>query len=280
MTNSTVAKKDVQKLQRAIIDGLEDVKAQDIQVFDTEHLSALFERVIIASGTSNRQTKALAGSVRDAVRDAGFPKPRVEGETNGEWIIVDCGAAVVHVMQPNFRTYYNLEELWGEKPVRLKFGSAKPTTAEAEAEEDESVKPLKKGAEPEQTLRRSNAAKKGVAEAFPSKAQLQKTTASKSSASKSTAAKSAAKPAVKKPASKLPAPEAPVSLLEPVKAARKAPAATKSAAKPAVKVAAKKVPAQKIAVKRVTINDPVKLAAKKPAAAKKAPAKKAVVRKA
>jgi ribosome-associated protein len=278
MTNSTVAKKDVQKLQRAIIDGLEDVKAQDIQVFDTEHLSALFERVIIASGTSNRQTKALAASVRDAVRDAGFAKPRVEGETNGEWIIVDCGAAVVHVMQPNFRTYYNLEELWGEKPVRLKFGSAKP--ASADVEDDEPVKALKKGAEQEQTLRRSNAAKKGVAEAFPSKAQLQKTSASKSSAGKPSAAKSAAKPAAKKPASKLPAPEAPVSLLEPVKAARKLPATAKTAAKPAVKVAAKKVPAQKIAVKRVTINDPVKLAAKKPAAAKKAPAKKAAVRKA
>jgi ribosome-associated protein len=278
MTNSTVAKKDVQKLQRAIIDGLEDVKAQDIQVFDTEHLSALFERVIIASGTSNRQTKALAASVRDAVRDAGFAKPRVEGETHGEWIIVDCGAAVVHVMQPNFRTYYNLEELWGEKPVRLKFGSAKP--ASADVEDDEPVKALKKGAEQEQTLRRSNAAKKGVAEAFPSKAQLQKTSASKSSAGKPSAAKSAAKPAAKKPASKLRAPEAPVSLLEPVKAARKLPATAKTAAKPAVKVAAKKVPAQKIAVKRVTINDPVKLAAKKPAAAKKAPAKKAAVRKA
>ncbi|MDB5849927.1 MAG: ribosome silencing factor, partial [Rhodoferax sp.] len=90
----TVAKKDTQKLQRAIVDGLEDVKAQDIAVFDTEHLSALFERVIVASGTSNRQTKALAASVRDAVRDAGFSKPRIEGEENGEWIIVDCGAAV------------------------------------------------------------------------------------------------------------------------------------------------------------------------------------------
>ena len=103
MTTQTVVKKDVQKLQRAIVDGLEDVKAQDVQVFDTEHLSALFERVIIASGTSNRQTKALATSVRDAVRDAGFPKPRMEGESNGEWIIVDCGQAVVHIMQPSFR---------------------------------------------------------------------------------------------------------------------------------------------------------------------------------
>ena len=126
MITDTAAKRDTQKLQRAIVDGLEDVKAQDIQVFDTEHLSALFERVIIASGTSNRQTKALAASVRDAVREAGFPKPRIEGEANGEWIIVDCAQAVVHIMQPSFRTYYHLEELWGEKPVRLKFGAVKP----------------------------------------------------------------------------------------------------------------------------------------------------------
>ena len=126
MTTATTAKKDIQKLQRAIVDGLEDVKAQDIKVFDTEHLSALFERVIVASGSSNRQTKALASSVSDAVREAGFPKPRLEGEANGEWIIVDCGQAVVHVMQPNIRLYYNLEELWGDKAVRLKLGMAKP----------------------------------------------------------------------------------------------------------------------------------------------------------
>lgn len=126
MTTDTIAKKDTQKLQRAIVDGLEDVKAQDIQVFDTAHLSPLFERVIVASGTSNRQTKALAASVRDAVRDAGFPKPRIEGEANGEWIIVDCSQVVVHIMQPNFRSYYHLEELWGEKPVRMKLGAARP----------------------------------------------------------------------------------------------------------------------------------------------------------
>ena len=132
MTLKTVAKKnDIQKLQRAIVDGLEDVKAQDIVVFDTEHLSALFERVIVASGTSNRQTKALSASVVDAVREAGFNKPRVEGEGNGEWIIVDCGQAVVHIMQPNIRQYYNLEEIWGDKPVRLKLGAAKPATKKA-----------------------------------------------------------------------------------------------------------------------------------------------------
>jgi ribosome-associated protein len=112
---------DIRKLQRAIVDGLEDVKAQNIVVFNTQHLSPLFERVIIASGTSNRQTKALAASVRDAVKAAGGPPPRMEGEANGEWIIVDCGPAVVHVMQPAFRDYYHLEELWGDKPVRMKL---------------------------------------------------------------------------------------------------------------------------------------------------------------
>jgi ribosome-associated protein len=124
----TAAKKDVQKLQRTVVDSLEDVKAQQLVVFDTEHISSLFERVVIASGTSNRQTKALAASVRDKVREAGFPKPRIEGEDNGEWIIVDCGAVVVHIMQPTIRQYYNLEEIWGEKPVRSKLGAVKPAT--------------------------------------------------------------------------------------------------------------------------------------------------------
>ena len=250
MTTSTVAKKDIQKLQRTIIDGLEDVKAQDIQVFDTEHLSALFERVIIASGTSNRQTKALAGSVRDAVRDAGFPKPRVEGEANGEWIIVDCGAAVVHVMQPNFRQYYNLEELWGEKPVRLKFGSAKP----AVAEEVVPVKPAKKAVEVEGSLRRSNAAKKGVAEAFPSKAQVKKTMATKSAATKTPVKKAAAKRAPEKSPdetglAKKPAAKAVVKTViveAPAKVASK-----KAVAKAPAKTAAKKAPAKKPAARTV-----------------------------
>ena len=112
---------DIRKLQRTIVDGLEDVKAQDIAVFNTEHLSPLFERVIIASGTSNRQTKALAASVRDAVKAKGYSVMRTEGEDYGEWIVVDCGAAVVHVMQPAIRDYYHLEEIWGEKPVRMKM---------------------------------------------------------------------------------------------------------------------------------------------------------------
>ncbi len=202
MTTSPANKKnDIQKLQRAIVDGLEDVKAQDIRVFDTEDLSALFERVIVASGTSNRQTKALAASVRDAVRDAGFSKPRIEGEGNGEWIIVDCGQAVVHIMQPSFRQYYNLEELWGEKPVRLKLGVAKPAApAKVVAEAAKPKAPA--------TLRRSNAAKIGVAEAFPSKAQVRKNeeaaekAAKKSAAAKSPARKSASSDTAPKPTAK------------------------------------------------------------------------------
>ena len=214
MTTPTAVKKDTQKLQRAIVDGLEDVKAQDIVVFDTEHLSALFERVIIASGTSNRQTKALASSVVDAVREAGFPKPRIEGEANGEWIIVDCAQAVVHIMQPNFRQYYHLEELWGEKPVRLKLGAAKPAVAE-------SAKPAAKAApKGEPSMRRSSAAKKGVEAAFPSKAALKK------AAAKTAPAK---KPATKKPAVKTAAKT--VVVKAPVKAAAKSAVAKKPAAK-------------------------------------------------
>lgn len=154
MNTEAAAKKDTQKLQRAIIDGLEDVKAQDIQVFDTEHLSPLFERVIVASGTSNRQTKALAASVRDAVREAGFGKPRVEGEANGEWIIVDCGSAVAHIMQPAIRQYYHLEEIWGDKPVRTKLGATKPTIAKATEEKAPAAKNT--------SLRRSSAAKTAI----------------------------------------------------------------------------------------------------------------------
>jgi ribosome-associated protein len=132
---------DIRKLQRAIVDGLQEVKAQNIEVFNTEHLSPLFERVIIASGTSNRQTKALASSVRETVKSRGMQVLRTEGEANGEWIIVDCGAAVAHIMQPAIRDYYHLEEIWGGKAVRMKLaetsrgarGAAGPA-AEARAE--------------------------------------------------------------------------------------------------------------------------------------------------
>ncbi|HWP11502.1 MAG TPA: ribosome silencing factor [Ramlibacter sp.] len=171
MTHEAAAKKDTQRLQRAIVDGLEDVKAQDIAVFNTEHLSPLFERVIVASGTSNRQTKALASSVRDAVREAGFPKPRVEGEENGEWIIVDCGAAVAHIMQPAIRTYYHLEEIWGDKPVRLKFGAPKPAAPEPAAKKATAKKtPAKTAPMKTATAKKKATAKKAVTAKTPVKA--------------------------------------------------------------------------------------------------------------
>ena len=179
MTQAT-EKKDVQKLQRTIVDALEDVKAQDLVVFDTEHLSSLFERVIIASGSSNRQTKALAASVRDKVRNAGFGKPRIEGEDNGEWIIVDCGPVVAHIMQPNIRQYYHLEEIWGEKPVRLKFGAPKPAAPKPKAVE------------------KKPAAKKAAAKKAPAKSAGAK---SASKPASKPAAKSTTKPAAKKAAS-------------------------------------------------------------------------------
>jgi ribosome-associated protein len=235
MTTETAAKKDIQKLQRVIVDALEDVKAQEIVVFDTEKQTALFERVMIASGTSNRQTRALAMSVRDAVNKAGFGKPRIEGEDNGEWIIVDCGSAVVHVMQPAIRSYYHLEELWGDIPVRLKFGSEKiaakspaKTSAKKLTATQEAMIQIDKGdkAEKPMTLKRSNAAKTGVAEAFPSKAAIKK-----EAAIKSTKAAAAKKIAAKTPAAKKAA----------AKTTAKAPAAKKA---PAKKVAAKKVAAK------------------------------------
>ena len=149
MTTTAATQKDIQKLQRVIVDALEDVKAQDIVVFNTEHLSPLFERVIIATGTSNRQTKSLASSVRDKVREAGMPKPRLEGEDNGEWIIVDCGPAVVHIMQQAIRQYYHLEEIWGDKPVRLKLGAPKPVApVAAVAEKKTAAKTKTKSAAP------------------------------------------------------------------------------------------------------------------------------------
>lgn len=187
------------------------MKAQNIVVFNTEQLSPLFERVIIASGTSNRQTKALAASVRDAVKSKGFAQPRTEGEENGEWIIVDCGSAVVHVMQPAIRDYYRLEEIWGGKPVKLKVDSAP-------------VKLVKASEEP------APAAKKA-----PAKKATAKTAATKTAATK-TAAKTAAKkaaPAKKAPVAKKAAP------------ARKAAPAKKVA--PAKKTAPRKAPAKKTA---------------------------------
>ncbi|ACR29714.1 ribosome silencing factor [Burkholderia glumae] len=127
---------DIRKLQRVIVDALEDVKAQDIKVFNTTHLTELFDRVIVASGTSNRQTKALASNVREQVKAAGGDVVSSEGEDTGEWVLVDCGDAVVHILQPALRQYYNLEEIWGDKPVRVKLGGSASGIARAAGDDD------------------------------------------------------------------------------------------------------------------------------------------------
>jgi len=197
---------DIRKLQRVIVDGLEDVKAQNIVVFNTEHLSPLFERVIVASGTSNRQTKSLAASVRDAVKAAGDPPPRTEGEANGEWIIVDCGAAVVHVMQPAIRDYYHLEELWGEKPVKMKIASAAPRLVKAGAPDREGAgggrdgdKPVARGA-----VRRVAAAERPAS----SPAKRAAAPAKRAMAAGPSAPRA---PAQRAPAKRAPAPRAPAA---------------------------------------------------------------------
>jgi len=190
---------EIAKLQRVIIDALEDVKAHDIRVFSTTHLTGLFDRVVVASGTSNRQTKALANSVREGVKEAGGEIISTEGEETGEWVLVDCGDAVVHIMQPALRQYYNLEEIWGDKPVRVKLGAEGPRSARhaEEAVEDEPAKPAAKKA-PAKAPARKTAAKTGASA---------RKSAAKAAPAKTAAAKKAParKPGAKAPTRKTPA---------------------------------------------------------------------------
>ena len=167
---------DIRKLQRVVVDALEDVKAADIAVYNSTGLTQLFDRVIIASGTSNRQTKALAASVRDKVKAAGGQVVSVEGEDTGEWVLVDLGDAIVHVMQPAIRAYYNLEEIWGAKPVSLK----------SQAESD--------GFGARLAVAKKSAAKKVVAKkASPAPAATKKVAARKAVAGKTVARKAPAR---------------------------------------------------------------------------------------
>jgi ribosome-associated protein len=118
----------IRKLEAAVVDALEDIKAKDIRVYDVAHLSSLFDRVVIASAESNRQLRALANSVREKTKAAGGRVYGVEGEESGEWVLVDLGDIVVHIMQPAVRTHYNLEELWDQpKPRRARAKRAGAT---------------------------------------------------------------------------------------------------------------------------------------------------------
>jgi len=111
---------DIRAKQRAVVEALEDVKGRDIIVFNTARMPSMFERVVIASGESTRQVRALADRVQEKVRESGARVYGVEGEASGEWVLVDLGDVVVHIMHPTVRDFYNLEEVWGGKPVRFK----------------------------------------------------------------------------------------------------------------------------------------------------------------
>ncbi len=221
---------DIKKLQALVIDALEDVKAQDIHIYDTTHLTSMFDRIAVASGTSNRQTKALAASVRDKVKAAGGNIVNMEGEITGEWVLVDLGDMVVHIMQPAIRAYYRLEELWGDKEIRL--ADARRGT--------EGRKPnTKKSTEPKSAAGDSKTAAKKTAKKTPKTVP-------------NTAGKVPASPAARtsKTASKAPA--------KSVKKTSASKTAAKSAAKPAAKPAAK-------SAARPPAKSPAKTAAKKAA---------------
>ena len=109
---------DIRKLQKIVVSALEDIKGKNIEVLNTSKLTSMFDRVIIATGDSNRQVKALANNVHEKVKEAGGEVISTEGEDGGEWVLVDLGDIVVHVMQPAVRLYYNLEELWNTTPAQ------------------------------------------------------------------------------------------------------------------------------------------------------------------
>jgi ribosome-associated protein len=109
---------NIAKLQKVVIDALEDIKAHDIVVFDVRHLTTVFDRVVIASADSTRQTKSLVNHVREKAKALGASVVGVEGEDSGEWVLVDLGDIVVHIMQPAVRSHYNLEELWDQPKPR------------------------------------------------------------------------------------------------------------------------------------------------------------------
>ena len=200
-----------------MVDALEDVKAQDIQVFDTTPITTLFDRVVLASGTSNRQTRALAKSVHDKVREAGAPVLSMEGTDTGEWVLVDLGDVVVHIMQPVTRDHYRLEDIWGEVSVSL----------------DEITKPFRKKAPAKRpATKKPSRAKPASGQGAAERPALTKKPAAKRPDSAKPASK---KVPVKKPATKTPAAKKP--------SAKKAAAKSSAASKPASKRAPTKKPA-------------------------------------
>ena len=121
---------DIRKLQKIAVAALEDIKGKNIEIINTAKISSMFDRVIICTGDSNRQVNALARNVLEKIREAGGEVISIEGEEGGEWVLVDLGEIVVHVMQASVRQYYNLEELWQATPAQRRKAIEKAAAGE------------------------------------------------------------------------------------------------------------------------------------------------------
>ena len=257
---------NLKQLQQAAVEALEDIKARDIQVYDVTvtllvlalaGTSALFDRVIIATAESGRQLGALASNLRDGVKAAGGSIRHVEGEKTGEWVLVDLGDIVVHIMLPAIRQQYNLEELWGQKRVKIQTFVEKPAQA-SEPTGAKATSPAKK------VVAKKAATKKVAAKKAPVKKTPAKKTVAKTAAKKTAVKKTAVKKTVVK---KAPVKKAPVKKAIAKKAIAKKVVIKKATVKKVVakKVVAKKAPVKKATAKKTTAS---KKAVKKPAAKK------------
>ncbi len=185
-------------LLKVVVDALDDVKGQDICVYDTTKKTSAFDHVVIASGTSNRQTRALANAVEKAVKEASGKVVGVEGTETGEWVLVDCGSIVCHCMQPNIRKYYDLEELWGPDALDVKALFAKAASqAEEEAPAKAKATP-KKTATKKATTKKATEKKPAAKKSTTKKAATKKVAAKKTAVKKAPAKKTAAKKTVAK----------------------------------------------------------------------------------
>mgnify|MGYP000087113376 FL=1 len=185
----------IKKLETIAVDALEDIKGRDIIVVNTTKLSQMFERIVLASGESNRQVRSLARHVADKVREAGGEVLSTEGEETGEWVLVDLGPVVVHIMQPTVRAHFDLEGLWGPgKPAghaaekaAMKAAAKKAVTKASEASSEDSVKdqaPAKKPSARKPAASKTTAEKPAAKKAAPRKAPSKKPAAAKPRAKK------------------------------------------------------------------------------------------------
>ena len=174
--------KDVRKLQKIVVAALEDIKARDIEVFDVTHITPIFDRVIVATAESGRQLAALARNVQNKALAGGWRTSRIEGENSGEWVLVDLGDVVVHILQPEARLHYNLEELWNHpkpKEPKAPFRKAAPAPKKAGI-----GKPAKKAATKSPSKPASKVAKKAAKKAAAKRPRVAKKKAPAKAASK------------------------------------------------------------------------------------------------